>query len=75
MSKKFKNAFPLFVDNRKFRNRDESGKYDFEGFDIVCKCGHTLGVHSAKNETNTRPCYNNDCGDGEWCNCKNFKKI
>ena len=34
--------------DRTSHKRDDAGRYDFEGgWDRLCICGHTLGVHSA----------------------------
>lgn len=52
------------------RNRNNNGKYDFEELDLVCNCGHSLGEHAAKNDTNTRPCFYEESN----CDCKNFIK-
>lgn len=62
-----------------------SGRYDYGDVELVCTCGHKLGVHAAENETHTRPCFNEDTGlndpkwptivaTGESCDCLNFKK-
>ena len=60
------------------RNRDNNGRYDFEDFQLICKCGHKLGVHAGKNDTNKRPCFNEDeqieGANGEHCDCLNFSK-
>lgn len=56
--------------------RNKQGKYDFNNMELICMCGHKLGVHSAETLTNNRACFNGDCIDGATgkdCNCKNFK--
>lgn len=54
------------------RARSKDGKYDYDNFELVCECGHTLGVHCAANESRLRPCFNGDTGED--CDCENFKK-
>jgi hypothetical protein len=56
--------------------RTHRGRYDYMDMDLMCVCGHRLGVHAGVNDTNTRPCFNEDAeggGDGKECACKNFK--
>jgi len=58
--------------------RNSSGKYDFSNFELICKCGHKLGIHAADNPSKLRPCFNGDDIDGatgEFCKCENFKKM
>ncbi len=66
-------------DRGTFRPRDSKGKYDFSNFDLLCTCGHTLGIHAAPNDTPNRPCFNEDQwaegATGEYCPCKNFKLV
>jgi len=58
---------------KKTRARLYSGRYDFDDFSLMCKCGHSLGVHAA-GDGGKRPCYNNDAGDGKYCDCETFRK-
>jgi hypothetical protein len=49
--------------------RDKStGRYADTKLDKMCKCGHTLGNHTADKFGNQQPCLADDCG----CAC--FKK-
>lgn len=53
-------------------NRDKKGKYSYSNMELLCKCGHKLGRHTAE--------YPHDCcyGDGDednydqTCDCKLF---
>lgn len=58
-----------------YRARDIRGRYDYENLDLICVCGHKLSVHAGINDSHLRPCLNSDPedGDGEECNCENFK--
>ncbi len=60
------------------RNRSKDGRYDFDDLSLICKCGHSLGVHSGQNELKKRGCLNEDHhidgATGEYCTCKNFQK-
>ena len=56
------------------RSRTADGKYDYDNFDLMCVCGHRLGVHCAPNDTPMRDCMNGDVGDGKPCGCKNFER-
>lgn len=57
------------------RYRDpETGRYDYEGdFDRLCKCGHSLGVHSQGGYY----CDTDAIGSGELeavgCKCERFR--
>ena len=53
--------------------RDKKGRYDYSNTALICICGHPLSVHSGENDTKTRPCFNEDCGDKNECSCTNFK--
>ena len=55
--------------------RDSKGKYDYSNLNLICECGHSLGIHGGDCDTKIRPCFNHDCGDGKQCNCINFKKL
>jgi len=48
--------------------RETDGRYALRGFDRLCKCGHTLGHHTAE-----RPhvCIEGDFGTP--CDCEKFK--
>jgi hypothetical protein len=50
--------------------RRDDGKFDYSDMDKMCRCGHRLGVHGA---AGPRGCMNNDCGDGEDCDCEKFR--
>ena len=55
--------------------RTPKGRYDFMDMERMCRCGHRLGIHAGVNETNTRPCFNEDAeggGTGEPCECTDF---
>lgn len=66
--------------------RDYQGRYDYsKDMNLLCRCGHPLGVHAAENETGKRPCFNEDhymntgvegapVATGEDCDCEHFKK-
>ncbi len=60
-------------------SRDYRGKYDYSAdMELLCRCGHPLGVHAADNESGKRPCFNENTGiiggTGEPCDCRHFKK-
>jgi len=61
-----------------YRARDKEGRFDYTNLDLICRCGHELGIHAAENESKTRPCFNEDKyidgATGEYCPCKNFRK-
>lgn len=49
-----------------------SGQFAFDGgFDRVCRCGHTLGVHVSGGFE----CVNADTGDGAHCACVKFRPV
>lgn len=54
--------------------RDRMGRYDFSTLDLICKCGHALGVHTA---VRPRECLNGDAfapgATGESCQCRKFR--
>jgi len=54
---------------------EDTGRFAYHGgWDRLCICGHTLGVHSAAKTKDYHPCFNNDYGeDGEDCDCEKFK--
>jgi hypothetical protein len=53
----------------KVETRDRStGRYSYSGdFDRLCKCGHTLGAHTAEPP---HECINGDTGEA--CDCARF---
>jgi hypothetical protein len=54
---------------------ERTGRYDYDNMQLLCACGHRLGIHAGMNETGNRPCFNEDTGaggTGEECDCKNF---
>ncbi len=57
--------------------RDKYGQYDYSNMELMCECGHKLGVHSGENDTKKRPCFNEDSGlagaTGKKCSCKTFR--
>ncbi len=56
-----------------FRDR-ASGQFAHRTLDVVCVCGHPLGVHAAETVRGLRPCFNGDSGTGEPCDCEKFRK-
>lgn len=53
-------------------HRDKAnGQYTHSKLDVLCRCGHTLGVHLAESP---RECLNSDTGDGTPCDCIDYKK-
>jgi hypothetical protein len=49
-----------------------TGQYKHDGnWDRPCRCGHSLGVHSAEQVKGKRPCQNGDTGDD--CDCQKFR--
>lgn len=53
----------------KMEFRKTNGKYDYSNMDILCTCGHSLGLHIAEAP---RVCGNNGTGLVD-CDCKQFK--
>ena len=39
----------------KVRNKG-NGRYAFGSLDLVCRCGHTLGIHTAERRGKDQPC-------------------
>ena len=60
------------------KERNIDGKYDYKDFDLICECGHKLGIHSGRGHDKKRGCLNEDIhipgATGEYCKCENFKK-
>jgi hypothetical protein len=57
------------------KERDGRGRYDYSNMTLLCVCGHTLGVHLAKQP---RPCANGEGapgGTGESCDCQKFRIV
>lgn len=54
-------------------HRRPNGQYDYGNMDLLCVCGHRLGVHAA---AYPRDCFNEDTGaTGHPCACKRFRKV
>lgn len=53
------------------RNRDRRGRYDLEDMTVMCRCGHTLGCHTA---APPHECLGPNPGDAHDCNCQVFRK-
>lgn len=54
-------------------NKDKRGRYSYSNMELLCKCGHKLGAHTAE--------YPHDCCYGEnpeeykqVCDCNGFIK-
>ena len=62
-----------------FERDNKTGRFDYSNMDLLCVCGHTLGVHAGdRGETNKRPCFRDDYHNvadvpEEDCDCTNFK--
>lgn len=56
--------------------RDARGRYDHNDLELVCRCGHQLGVHTA---AAPRECLNHDRhtpgADGQPCGCERFRHV
>lgn len=56
------------------QHRDRAnGQYAHADFDRLCRCGHTLGVHTADRVAGVQECLNCDIGDGTPCDCQSFR--
>lgn len=61
-------------------SRDSSGRYDHDNMNLMCVCGHTLGMHGMGEgkRGSKRVCQYGSCLElgepDEPCTCENFKK-
>jgi hypothetical protein len=61
------------------QNREIDGRYAYENNELLCQCGHTLGVHTAERAkvggVLCQPCIVGDfTGRQCECECECFKK-
>ncbi len=60
---------PALGEGMKSEARDKAtGRYADSKLEKPCRCGHTLGQHSAEKAGNERPCF------AAGCDCGCFKK-
>lgn len=56
------------------KNREqETGKYAFANMDLLCVCGHSLGIHDAERTKDKQYCQNED-ENGDLCDCEYFTR-
>lgn len=58
-------------------NREnDTGRYAFSNFELMCVCGHNLGMHDAERTKTHQYCQNSESldGDGKPCECIRFTK-
>lgn len=58
--------------NSQTQNRETDGRYS-NGHETMCRCGHSLGMHTAAKSNGSQPCIVGDFG-GEICECECFRK-
>lgn len=55
--------------NHPLPRETNTGRYAVRGLDMLCTCGHTLGLHTAARSKGSQPCLA-ECD----CDCGCFKK-
>lgn len=55
------------------RRELRSGRYAPRDMDAVCKCGHTLAMHTAERSHGSQPCIVGDF-TGDDCDCDVFRR-